>query len=64
MVGTPLCKCMSRAATLEIVNALINQESIDINKARTDNGETPLYIAHVQQGHVRNSKCIKQSRID
>ena len=35
----------------DIVNALLSQESIDINKARTDNGQTPLLSA-CSEGHT------------
>ena len=39
----------------DIVNALLSQESIDINKARTDNGETPLDKPNACYG----GKCIQ-----
>jgi ankyrin repeat protein len=34
-----------------VVEALLGQEGIDVNQARTDDGSTPLYVAS-EEGHA------------
>ena len=47
---TPLYIACYRGHT-DIVNALLSQESIDVNQARTNDGSTPLYAA-CYRGHT------------
>ena len=42
---------MCRNNYLKVVDTILNHDSIDINKARTDNGETPFLMA-CQKGHL------------